>query len=46
MKVVCLSLTPDLAWIAYGGALLEIGVERLTVGGWLDKEVFRNCKEH
>jgi hypothetical protein len=26
------------------GALLEIGIQWLTVGEWLDREVFRNCR--
>ena len=39
-------LTPDLARIAYGVALLEIGVERLTVGGLIRKSsgIARNTK--
>lgn len=32
--------------MVYGGALLEIGVQWWTVGGWLDGEVFQNCKGH
>lgn len=26
------------------GTLLEIGDQWWTVGGWLDREVFQNCK--